>query len=83
MEHERCSQGPALLIKWNLLLKTEDDNNLKISDITILKTWPQKGEYVNKHKYAMQFTANIWQWQLKCSFHVILILQHHIQFKFK
>lgn len=33
-----CSQDPALLKKLKLNLKPEDDSNLKISDMTILKT---------------------------------------------
>jgi hypothetical protein len=33
-----CLQDPALLKKLNLNLKPEDHHNLKISDMTILKT---------------------------------------------
>jgi len=37
-----CSQDPALLKKWKLNLKPEDDHDLTISDMIILKTWPQR-----------------------------------------
>jgi len=33
-----CSQDPALLKKSKLTLKPEDDHNLKISEMMILKT---------------------------------------------
>ena len=39
-----CSLDPALLKKLQLNLKPEDDHNLKISDMIILKTWPQRGK---------------------------------------
>lgn len=39
-----CSQDTTLLKKLELNLKSEDDHNLKLSDMALLKTGPQKGK---------------------------------------
>jgi hypothetical protein len=59
-----------LLKKLELHLKSEDDHNVKLSDMAILKTGPQRGKQINKYKNVMEFTAIVGQRQTKFSFHV-------------